>query len=42
MKIILMMTMIVGSIFAASFQQPSKVYKASGAVVDMVVADKKL
>ena len=42
MKIILIMTVFISSIFAASFQQPSKLYKASGAVVDMVVADKKL
>ena len=42
MKIILMMTLLVGSIFAANFQQPSKLYKASGAVVDMVLADNKL
>ena len=42
MKIVMMMTLLIGSIFAASFQPPSKMYNASGAVVDMVVADQKL
>ena len=42
MKILLIMTVLISSIFAGSFQQPSKMYNSSGAVVDMVVADQKL
>ena len=42
MKIVLILALLISSIFATSFQLPSKVYSASGAVVDMVVADKKL
>jgi WD40 repeat protein len=42
MKIFLMITILISSIFAVSFQQPSKQYASSGAVVDMVVADQKL
>ena len=42
MKIVMMMTLLISSIFAASFQQPSKTYTSSGAVVDMVLADKKI
>lgn len=37
-----MMTLLIASIFAASFQQPAKEYTASGAVVDMVLAGQQL
>lgn len=36
------MCVLIGSLFAASFQQPSQQYVSSGAVVDMVLADQKL
>ncbi|MGB6019041.1 MAG: WD40 repeat domain-containing protein [Sulfurimonadaceae bacterium] len=36
------MTFLISSIFATSFQQPSKMYNSSGAVVDIVVENKKL
>ena len=42
MKIVLMMTLLISSIFAVTFQSPSSKFVTSGAVVDMVVADKKL
>ena len=42
MKIFLIITVLISSIFAADFQQPSKRYTSSGAVVDMVLADQKL
>ena len=42
MKIFLVMCVLIGSLFAASFQQPSQQYVSSGAVVDMVLADQKL